>query len=119
MREQPAEVVEMVAVRSEPAPRVEVSEPPPPTVVRPAAEPVSAQTTDEAAAYRARPAAQSFSLPPDLVQIETSASSVAPGLAPAAMSEPQQARRPRRAPSEPAVNEPLVQIETRSDGQGS
>lgn len=66
----------------------------------------------EVSAYRARPALQPFSLPPELVQIETTHHGQA-------AEEPQtgeeaQARRARRPRPEPiAPSEPLVQIETR------
>jgi hypothetical protein len=85
--------------------------------VRISVEPAIAQTTVEAAAYRARPAAETYALPPDLVQVETSSAAPAPEITAGGTVEPQQPRRPRRPPAEPVVNEPLVQIETRSNGE--
>jgi hypothetical protein len=84
---------------------------------QPVVEPAVVQTTVEAAAYRARPASQSYALPSDLVQVETSSAAPTPELSVTTADEPSQPRRPRRPPPEPVVNEPLVQIETRSDGE--
>jgi ribonuclease E len=84
---------------------------------QPVVEPAVVQTTVEAAAYRARPASQSYALPSDLVQVETSSAAPTSELSVTTADEPSQPRRPRRPPPEPVVNEPLVQIETRSDGE--
>jgi ribonuclease E len=66
----------------------------------------------EPSPYRARPAPQPFSLPPELVQIETTHHGYAEQEPPA--GDEAQARRPRRPRSEPAAaSEPLVQVETR------
>jgi hypothetical protein len=66
----------------------------------------------DVSAYRTPPALQPFSLPPDLVQIETTHSAYAAQETPPG-EEPQE-RRPRRPRPEPAApSEPLVQIETR------
>ncbi len=66
----------------------------------------------ESPTYRARPAPQPLSLPPELVQIETTHHEYA---APEALvADEAQARRPRRPRPEPAApGEPLVQVETR------
>jgi hypothetical protein len=72
----------------------------------------AAAAVAESSTYRARPAPQPFSLPPDLVQIETTHHGYAAQEPPAA--EESQARRPRRPRPEPAEpSEPLVQVETR------
>jgi ribonuclease E len=68
---------------------------------------------EEVAVYRARPAVQSFDLPPDLVQVETVAPA-APLPEPSDEGLPRRPRRPRPE-AEAAVSEPLVQIETRSE----
>jgi hypothetical protein len=93
----------------------ETGEPSPAARPQPSFETVGAQAQGESAAYRARPAAQGFALPSDLVQVETS--SAAPASELTAIAEPQLPRRPRRPAPEPVASEPLVQIETRSDGE--
>jgi hypothetical protein len=95
------------------------SEPPRAARALPAAEPSHATSTIEAAAYRARPATQSFALPPDLVQIETAPDKSLPEPETPAGASEHQPRRPRRTPPEQVVNEPLVQIETRSEDGSS
>jgi ribonuclease E len=117
--EQAAPTVEEPAVaRYVPAPApmpAETGEPSPAARPQPSFETVGAQAQGESAAYRARPAAQGFALPSDLVQVETS--SAAPASELTAIAEPQLPRRPRRPAPEPVASEPLVQIETRSDGE--
>ena len=65
--------------------------------------------------YQAPPSAQTFALPPDLVQIETSPDKVQQVAASAVATTETGAPRPRRPrPSdEPLPSEPLVQVETR------
>jgi hypothetical protein len=66
----------------------------------------------DTSANRARPTPEPFSLPPDLVQIETSRG--APSAEERPGTEAMQAPRPRRPRPEPvAPSEPLVQVETR------
>ena len=68
-----------------------------------------------ARSYEAPPPAQTFALPPDLVQIETSPDKVQQVQASAVPAAEAAASRPRRPrPSdEPLPSEPLVQVETR------
>jgi hypothetical protein len=120
---EPAQAEEPVAYRApapqpspEPAPEAVIAEAFP-RQAEPitAAEPAAAKAVEEpadASAYRARPAPQPFSLPPDMVQIETTHPGYVAEEPPA--GEEMQARRPRRPRPEPvAPSEPLVQVETR------
>jgi ribonuclease E len=95
--------------------RAEVAAPLPPAVSEQA--PPLAAPREESAPGRAAAAAPSFSLPPDMVQIETSRErgpeSVSLAQEPA---QPRRPRRPRPEPGAPAESEPLVQIETRHEG---
>jgi hypothetical protein len=76
-----------------------------------------AAPVEEPPAGRAPAAVESFPLPPELVQIETSRDRLPEPVA--QMEEPAQPRRPRRPrpePGAPVEPEPLVQIETRQEG---
>jgi ribonuclease E len=81
-------------------------------VITPAAAPAQAHEEPAAMpAYRAPAPAPTYSLPPDMVQVETT--HAAPPLG-ATEPDPIQPRRPRRpAPETPAETGPLVQVETR------
>jgi hypothetical protein len=88
------------------------------TVSRPA-EPVAQHDTHRhepvATSYQAPPPPQTFALPPDLVQIETSpdrVQQVQANAVPATEAAAPKPRRPRPS-DEPLPSEPLVQVETR------
>jgi len=74
--------------------------------------------TPEPAPHRASPPAQSFPLPPDMVQVETRPGTVYEAQAEAASGEdssPRRQRRPRPTVDQPLLEEPLVQVETRHE----
>jgi ribonuclease E len=83
-----------------------------PTAATEPAAPSMREEPADTSANRARPTPEPFSLPPDLVQIESTHHGYAGQEPPA--GEETQARRPRRPRPEPAApSEPLVQVETR------
>jgi hypothetical protein len=97
-------------------------EPAAPPRYEPAVEP--RQTTapalpqPEPLAYRAPALVQAYTIPPDMVQVETTHAAVPAEPDVQAESQPRRVRRPR--PEETAVeSEPLVQVETRSATSGS
>jgi ribonuclease E len=85
---------------------------PEPTAAADSPSAVAREESADTSAYRSRPMPQPFSLPPELVQIETTHSGYGAEEAPS--GEGAQERRPRRPRPEPAApSEPLVQVETR------
>jgi hypothetical protein len=107
-------VTEVVPPRSEPEPAA------PPRYERAdeRREVAPAQPQPERAAYRAPVQAQAYTMPPDMVQVETThaAAPLEPDVQPESLS-----RRPRRPRAEETAveGEPLVQVETRPATSGS
>jgi len=75
--------------------------------------PVEVTESERSGSVRADHVPQSYALPPDLVQVETSAATPSEAYVPEPAPAARRPRRPRSPGVETAANEPLVQVETR------